>query len=63
LNLYETGRAAQRAGAISAKDMTWETALVKMMLLLGRGLALEPFRAAFSSNLAGELSETLANTN
>ena len=57
LSLYETGRAAEKAGAISAKDMTWEAALVKMMILLGRGLSLEPFRLAFSKNLAGELSD------
>ena len=57
LKLYETGRAAERAGAISAKDMTWEAALVKMMVLLGRGLSLEPFRIAFSKNLAGELTD------
>jgi L-asparaginase len=56
LNLYETGRAARDAGAISAGDMTWESVVVKMMVLLGRGLSLEPFRDQFLSNLAGELS-------
>lgn len=57
LSLYETGRAAARSGAISAHDMTWEAALVKMMVLLGRGLSLEPFRTQFARNLAGELTE------
>lgn len=57
LSLYETGRAAARSGAISALDMTWECALVKMMTLLGRGLSLEPFRTQFTKNLAGELTE------
>lgn len=57
LDLYETGRAARDAGAISAGDMTWETCLVKMMLLLGRGLSWGPFRGEFARNLAGELSE------
>ncbi len=56
LNLYETGRAAAHAGAISAGDMTWECALVKMMILLGRGLSMQPFRDQFTKNLAGELS-------
>jgi len=58
LKLYETGRAAAHAGAISAADMTWECALVKMMILLGRGLSLQPFRDQFTKNIAGELSET-----
>lgn len=57
LELYETGRAAAEAGAISAKDMTWETALVKMMILLGRGYSLETFRKNFERNLVGELQE------
>jgi len=57
LNLYETGRAARDAGAISAHDMTWECAVVKMMVLLGRGLSLSAFRSKFQKNLSGELSE------
>ncbi len=57
LSLYETGRAAAESGAISAGDMTWETALVKMMVLLGRGYSLEPFRKLFEKNLAGEIQE------
>jgi L-asparaginase len=56
LNLYETGRAARDAGAISAHDMTWESAMAKMMVLLGRGLTIEPFRREFLRNMAGELS-------
>jgi L-asparaginase len=56
LDLYETGRAARDAGAISAGDMTWESVLVKMMVLLGRGLSIEPFRTQFSSSLAGEIT-------
>ncbi len=57
LDMYETGRAAARSGAISALDMTWEAALIKMMVLLGRGLSLEPFRSHFGKNIAGELTE------
>lgn len=56
LNLYETGRAARDAGAISACDMTWEAALVKMMVLLGRGLPLATFDKEFTRNLSGEMS-------
>ncbi len=57
LNMYETGRAALNAGAISAQDMTWEAALTKMMILLGHGCSLQTFRTAFRRPLAGELLE------
>jgi L-asparaginase len=56
LNLYETGRAARDAGAISAHDMTWEACLVKMMILLGRGVPLGPFRKLFLEPISGEIS-------
>jgi L-asparaginase len=57
LNMYETGRAALNAGAISAQDMTWEAALTKMMILLGHGCSLQTFRSRFQKPLAGELLE------
>lgn len=57
LSLYETGRAAAKAGAISAKDMTWEAAMTKMMILLGRGYSISTFRSEFAKSLAGEVSE------
>jgi L-asparaginase len=56
LNMYETGRAALNAGAISAQDMTWEAAITKMMVLLGRGHSLQTFRTKFLAPIAGELS-------
>jgi len=56
LNMYETGRAALNAGAISAQDMTWEAALTKMMILLGHGCSLQTFRTKFLAPIAGELS-------
>jgi len=58
LTLYETGRAALHAGAISAQDMTWEAALAKMMCLLGRGHSMQTFRTQFLHSVAGELSES-----
>lgn len=56
LSLYETGRAARDAGAISAGDMTFEAVVTKMMCLLGRGHRGQAFREKFSESLAGELS-------
>ncbi|MBS1984010.1 MAG: asparaginase [Bdellovibrionales bacterium] len=57
ISLYETGRAARDAGAISAGDMTWETCMTKMMALLGRGHSLRTFSTEFQKNLVGELTE------
>jgi L-asparaginase len=57
LTLYETGRAALYAGAISGQDMTWEAALCKMMCLLGRGHSMQSFRTQFLHSIAGELTE------
>jgi L-asparaginase len=66
---YEGGSAAQKAGAIGAGDMTDETALTKLMVVLGRhqshagddkGSAIsrvEAARRAFSRSFAGEISE------
>jgi len=42
---------------LSAKDMTFESALVKSMILLGEGLSEGEFRIKFSSSIAGELTE------
>ncbi len=54
LDLYESGRAALEAGAVSAGDMTAEAALTKSMHLLGKGVADERFKTQFEANLAGE---------
>jgi L-asparaginase len=56
LSLYETGRAARDVGAVSSGDMTWESVIAKMMILLGRGTTLGGFRELFSLNLSGEIS-------
>lgn len=54
LGLYEGGRRAAAAGAVSAGDLTAEAAVVKMMCALGR--AADPLRAAglFRRDWAGE---------
>ena len=57
LSLYEGGRAAQACGAISCRDMTIETSLIKMMLLQGTRTDRVEIERLFVSSLAGELSE------
>lgn len=56
LNLYEGGRKALEAGAISCKDMTREAALVKLMFLFGNLDNLQRIKSNFSLSLAGELN-------
>ena len=58
LNLYAAGRLAQKAGAGMIGDMTHETALVKLMLLLGNMTDNEEVLKYMSSPLAGESGES-----
>ncbi len=55
--LYEAGRKALSAGAISTSDMTWESAITKAMFLLGQNLSYEEFKIQFAQNLAGEIND------
>jgi L-asparaginase len=56
LNLYKSGRAAQALGAISAGDMTMESAVTKAMHLLALDLAEYDFKLQFERSIAGERS-------
>lgn len=56
LNLYESGRAVQERGGLSAGDMTMEATITKTMQLLGADLEENQFRSLFMSNLCGERS-------
>lgn len=56
---YVGGVAAATAGAISARDMTTEAALAKLMIALGRATTatrVEAARVAFSETWAGEMT-------
>jgi L-asparaginase len=53
---YESGRALQEMGVISANDMTFEAALTKFMHLLPQNLAAYDFKLAYETSLRGELS-------
>jgi L-asparaginase len=55
--LYDSSSALERFNVLSAKDMTFESALVKAMLLLSESVDLREFGIKFSSSLAGELTE------
>jgi len=55
MELYEVGRAALDAGAIPAMDMTPETALVKLMWVLGQTDDLARVTSLMQKPFAGEL--------
>lgn len=57
LGHYETSSSLKRIGIIDGKDITTETAVAKMMYLLGENLTKEEFRNYFESPLRGEINE------
>ncbi|NGP86754.1 asparaginase [Fodinibius halophilus] len=57
LSNYESGNKAKSMGALSAKDMTTEATLTKMMYLLAKHNDNDNVAAAFNKNLVGELTE------
>ncbi|MFW6137909.1 MAG: asparaginase [Spirochaetota bacterium] len=57
--LYQSGKRALEAGALSCQDMTMETCIVKMMYLLGKHEKdLEEAKRRYTLDIAGELSST-----
>lgn len=54
--LYEGGKLALEAGALSCGDMTREAALVKLMFLFGNLNNLNRIKKSFTTSLAGELT-------
>jgi glutamyl-tRNA(Gln) amidotransferase subunit D len=57
MNVYSTGRELLNMGVIPAGDMLPETALVKLMWVLGQTDEPKKIRELFLKNIAGELSE------
>jgi len=57
LNVYDTGRDLLSAGVIPGEDMLPETALVKLMWVLGRTDDPDQVRELMLSDLRGEISE------
>ncbi|WP_457558421.1 asparaginase [Candidatus Harpocratesius sp.] len=58
MDLYESGKRALQAGAIPGYDMISETAMVKLMWILGNfpNLSMPEIRAKFLEDVAGEIS-------
>ncbi len=56
LSLYEGGRNAAAGGAVPARDMTSEAAVVKLMVALGRGRNAREVRRILETDLAGEVT-------
>ncbi len=54
---YETSTLLRDIGVISGNDMTTESAVAKMMYLLGENLSEEDFKVYFEMSLRGEISE------
>jgi L-asparaginase len=56
LELYKSAKAALNLGAISMQDMTFEAALVKLMILFGNYSDLEKIKSIFYTSIAGEIT-------
>ncbi len=56
LGLYETSTDLKNIGIINGKDITTETAVAKMMYLLGENLTKTEFKQYFETSLRGEIS-------
>lgn len=56
LGLYETSIKLKEIGIINGKDITTETAIAKMMYLLGENLSTREFGYYFEKSLRGEIS-------
>ena len=56
MNVYDTGRDLLTRGVISTEDMFPETALVKLMWVLGQTSDKEDAKKLLKTNIAGEFS-------
>lgn len=55
MNMYETGKKLEDCGVISAKDMTSECAIVKLMFALGESKNIDGVRDFMNRDLGGEI--------
>ena len=54
---YETSVELKKIGVVSGKDITTESAIAKMMYLIGEGLDKQEFKTIFETSLRGEISK------
>jgi glutamyl-tRNA(Gln) amidotransferase subunit D len=57
MNVYDSGRDLQEVGVIPLEDMLPETALVKLMWVLGQTKDAEEAKVLLRNNIAGEISQ------
>ncbi len=56
MDLYETGRRLKQAGVVNGRDITTESALAKLMVLLGRKLPREELNRLLIQPIRGEIT-------
>jgi len=56
MSIYATGKALEKAGVVSGRDITTEGALAKLFYLLGKSEDNEWVKARLAENLRGEIS-------
>jgi glutamyl-tRNA(Gln) amidotransferase subunit D len=62
MNVYSTGRELLAMGVVPGEDMLPETALVKLMWLLGKGESPQKARELMKVNIAGEITQVSSAT-